>query len=79
MNRCQVCDKTDEDDPKACISAFEGETRCSECHEQIFQNLKDLSVNDETVPAYFEEYAIPEPLEYDASWIEVALPALSEQ
>lgn len=78
MNRCQVCDKTDEDDPKACISIFEGETRCANCHEEIFKNLEDLSVNDTIEIDYLDTFLLPEPVVED-NWLETPLSEVPEQ
>lgn len=82
MNRCEVCDKTDEDDPKAGISIFEGETRCAECHEEIFRNLEDLSINDVTEDTLYAEYFFEdEPLDIvqDDDWLEAPVSEVSEQ
>lgn len=57
MNRCAICNTTDEDNPKASISYYDiapsGEAythlepRCLECHNNIQENLEDLSIADE--------------------------------
>lgn len=52
MNRCQVCDKTDEDDPKIGISLINNEALCLDCRTSISNNLEDLSINDEDQPIY---------------------------
>jgi hypothetical protein len=56
MNRCAICDCTDEDNPKANIKLYEQalspdhtrfEFRCLECSHVIDENLEDLSIADE--------------------------------
>lgn len=58
MNRCAICDVTDQDNPKAGIKwytveleADEGhmgeETRCLECHNTIQEAVEDLFLGDE--------------------------------
>lgn len=54
MNRCAICDVTDEDNPQAKIQwictdpeAITGEYRCLECHANICENVEDLSLSDE--------------------------------
>lgn len=72
MNRCQVCDKTDEDDPKAGITIVNNETICRECSEVIFQNLEDLSINDDIAIDY---NSIVE----DDNWFPATLPVFGLQ
>lgn len=58
MNRCAICDVTDEENPKAGIKWYEItdkpdytehvlEQRCLECHNTIQVALEDLSIGDE--------------------------------
>lgn len=50
MNRCHVCDVTDEDNPSASISYYtvldKSEAVCLVCANSIAENLEDLSLND---------------------------------
>ncbi len=77
MNRCEVCDKTDDDDPKAAIALYDGELRCKQCQEVIAENLEDLSVNDESPIDYLDTFLLPSTIE-DDHWIEAPLPEVSE-
>lgn len=79
MNRCTVCDKTDEDDPKAAITIQGSELHCLECRTTIADNLEDLSVNDTIEIDYFEQFIAP--LEQDGDWLTSSVPSrdLSEQ
>lgn len=82
MNRCSVCDKTDEDNPKADIKYVihgrkadkppTGEFQCSECRDAI-----NTEVTNEI--EYFQEFAVPEAIVYDDSWVEAPLHELPEQ
>ena len=51
MNRCAICDITDEDNPKAGIRVVElwnhSEARCLTCHAEIEQCIEDMSIADE--------------------------------
>lgn len=61
MNRCAICDVTDQDNPKAGIkwyskvtdefknddNVLEFEARCLECHNTIQEAIEDLSLGDE--------------------------------
>lgn len=53
MNRCCICDVTDEDNPKANIKCYDVEYpytvefRCLECHKEVEKNLEELSIADE--------------------------------
>lgn len=70
MNRCTVCDKTDEDDPKAAITIQGSELHCLECRKTIAGNLEDISIND--VDFEFEYVSI----EQDDHWL---TPSVSQQ
>ena len=52
MNRCSICDVTDEDNPKAGIKLYEvpgwfTEFRCLECAGSIATCVEDLSIGDD--------------------------------
>jgi hypothetical protein len=57
MNRCAVCDVTDEDNPKAGVRWIEVvvpegydpsfEPRCVDCHSSIQESIEDLNIADE--------------------------------
>jgi hypothetical protein len=58
MNRCSICDVTDEDNPKAGIRIYDvphdpglmcriTEFRCLTCQSDIESNIEDLSIGDE--------------------------------
>lgn len=81
MNRCIVCDHTDEGNSqgdrrnifqKLSITMHNGEPMCNVCQEAIKDNLEDLSVNDDV-----ENYSYP--IEQDGDWFEAPLPEVSEQ
>lgn len=66
MNRCSVCDITDEDKPDAGITLYsnaEGvlEPVCSVCAYEISENLTDLRIND------------PDDNEVDSDWYKATL------
>lgn len=62
MNRCAICDCTDQDNPSAGITlidvdvthhfddgfpTFIREARCLSCHGIVQENIEDLSLGDE--------------------------------
>lgn len=76
MNRCNVCDTTDEENPRAGITLVKDDNLCVQCREVIQTNLEDLSINDQEI-AYDPE-DLPA-FEYDDHWIAAPLPEVSEQ
>lgn len=75
MNRCYVCDVTDEDNPGANISLnYRGEPTCHRCNEEVYRNLEDLSANDDVKRYSTEYFSVPEVLVLDDNWVETALP-----
>lgn len=73
MNRCEVCDKTDELDKVSVSFDRKNGNLCQECREQIFSNLEEISLND---PLEVQDFI---PIEQDGDWFEVALPEVPEQ